>query len=301
MKIIAFDVGGTYIKWALLNDLAILEKGKVPTPKTSFEDYLDALQGIVGKFEDIEGLAFSLPGTIDKRTGLIIQGGALEYNHGREYKKETEAYFHLPVTLENDSKCAAVCEHEIGALKGIDNGAVIVLGTGLGCSFILNGRVYDGTYNRAGEISILLEGDFFREGFGALLATKCSSVSMVGIAKQALGDSTLDGVRFMELVEKGDEKANEVLDGCLKVLTKAIFNIQIINDLERIVIGGGISDNELYMSRLKETLTAYYEAFPFPIPRAQIYKAQGGNDANIMGAAMTFFKAMNYSPLSQQG
>jgi predicted NBD/HSP70 family sugar kinase len=65
------------------------------------------------------------------------------------------------------------------------------------------------------------------------------------------------------------------------------------------VIGGGISDNELYMSRLKETLTGYYEAFPFPIPRAQIYKAQGGNDANIMGAAITFFKAMNHSPMPQ--
>ncbi len=300
MKIIAFDVGGTFIKWAFMNDLEIMEKGKVPTPKTCFEDYLNTLQGVVEKFEGIEGLAFSLPGTIDKKTGLIIQGGALEYNHGREYKKETEAYFHLPVTLENDSKCATICEHEMGELKGIDNGAVIVLGTGLGCSFILNGQVYDGTYNRAGEISILLEGDFFKEGFGALLATKCSSVSMVEIAKKALGDNTLDGIRFMELVAQGDEKANEVLDGCLKVLAKAIFNIQIINDLERIVIGGGISDNELYMNRLKETLTEYYEAFPFPIPRAQIYKAQGGNDANIMGAAMTFFKAMHYSPLSQK-
>jgi predicted NBD/HSP70 family sugar kinase len=299
MKIIAFDVGGTFIKWALLDDFRILEKGKVPTPKTCFEDYLKALQGVVGKFEDIKGLAFSLPGTIDKKTGLIIQGGALEYNHGREYKKETEAYFHLPVTLENDSKCAAVCEQEMGALKGVENGAVIVLGTGLGCTFILNGQVYDGTYNRAGEISILLEGDFLREGFGALLAPKCSSVSMVEIAKKTLDDDTLDGVRFMELAAQGDEKANEVLDGCLKVLAKAIFNIQIINDLERIVIGGGISDNELYMSRLKETLTGYYEAFPFPIPRAQIYKAQGGNDANIMGAAITFFKAMNHSPMPQ--
>lgn len=296
MRILTFDVGGTFIKWALMNDFDIAEKGKVPTPKTNFEDYLDALQGVVRKFDNVEGLAFSLPGTIEKKSGLIIQGGALEYNHGREYKKEVESYFGLPVSLENDSKCAAIFEHEMGALKGIDNGAVIVLGTGLGCSFILNGQLYDGTYNRAGEISILLEGDFFKEGFGALLAPKCSSVSMVNIAKDVLGDSTLDGIRFMKLVEDGNEKANEVLDGCLTVLAKAIFNIQIINDLERVVIGGGISDDELYMSRLKETLTRYYDAFPFPIPRADIYKAQGGNDANIMGAAITFYKEMDYSP-----
>ena len=299
MRILTFDVGGTFIKWALLNDFAIAEKGKVPTPKTNFEDYLAALRGIVSKFDNLEGLAFSLPGTIDKKSGMIIQGGALEYNHGREYKKEIEAYFNLPVSLENDSKCAVICEHEMGALKGIDNGAVIVLGTGLGCSFILNGQLYDGTYNRAGEISILLEGDFFKEGFGALLAPRCSSVSMINIAKEVLGDSTLDGIRFMELVAQGNEKANEVLDGCLNVLAKAIFNIQIINDLERVVSGGGISDNELYMRRLKETLTGYYDAFPFPIPRADIYKAQGGNDANIMGAAITFYKEREYSPLSQ--
>ncbi|MDO4467240.1 MAG: ROK family protein [Bacillota bacterium] len=289
-RIVTFDVGGTFIKWALMEDLAIVEKGKVPTPRTNFEDYLEALKSVVEKFEDIEGLAFSLPGTIDKKNGFIVQGGALEYNHGREYQKEVEAYFGLPISLENDSKSAAICEHEMGALKGIDNGAVIVIGTGLGCTFILNGQVHHGANNSAGEISILLAGDIFKEKFGAFLAEKCSSVSMIRIAKEVLQDETLDGIKFMNLVQEGNEKANEVLDICLSELAKAIFNIQIINDLERVVIGGGISDNELYMERLKEKLTSYYEAFPFPIPRAQIYKAQGGNDANLLGAAITFYK-----------
>lgn len=289
MKILTFDVGGTFIKWALLNNYEIKSKGKVPTPKTNFDDFLDALKGIVSQFKDIEGLAFSLPGTIDKKNGFIVQGGALEYNHGREFKKQVESYFGLPVSLENDSKCAAVCEHKMGALKGIDNGAVIVLGTGIGCTFILNGQVHDGTHNCAGEISILMEGNFLKDGFGALLAPQCSSVSMVNLAKEALEDATLDGIKFMDLVEQGNEKANEILDSCLSLLAKTIFNIQIINDLERIVIGGGISDSELYLRKLKEKLTDIYNAFPFPISQAQVYKAQGGNDANIMGAAIVFY------------
>lgn len=289
-KIVAFDVGGTFIKWALLDGFAILEKGKVPTPKTNFEDYLQTLESVVSKFDGLEGLAFSLPGTIDKKTGFIVQGGALEYNHGCDYQNKVESYFNLPISLENDSKSAAICEHEMGALKGIDNGAVIVIGTGLGCTFILNGEVHHGTHNSAGEISILLAGDLFKEKFGAFLAQKCSSVSMIQIAKEVLQDDTLDGLSFMNLVQQGNEKAKEVLDSCQNELAKAIFNIQIINDLERIVIGGGISDNELYMKSLQEKLVQYYEAFPFPIPRAQIFKAQGGNDANLLGAAISFYK-----------
>ncbi|MBQ0064728.1 MAG: ROK family protein [Firmicutes bacterium] len=149
MKILSFDVGGTFIKWALFDEYEIIQKGKVETPQTSFEEYLNALKSVVDAFPNVEGLAFSLPGTIDKKTGYMVQGGSLHYNDNRYYVKEVEEFFHLPVSIENDSKSAAICEHEMGALKGIENGAVIVLGTGLGCTFVLNGQIYNGTHNAA--------------------------------------------------------------------------------------------------------------------------------------------------------
>lgn len=290
MKLLSFDVGGTFIKWAYMDSYTILKQGKVPTPKTNFEDYLNALQSVVNQFEDVKGLAFSLQGTIDKKTGFMVQGGSLKYNSNRFYQKEVEEFFGLPISLENDSKSGAICEHVLGALKDVQNGAMIVIGTGLGCTFVLNGDIYHGSHNSAGEISILLAGDLFEEKTHAFLAEKSSSVAMVDMAKKTFNDDTLDGVRFMDMVANGNEQANSILDRYLNQLAKAIFNIQIINDLERIVIGGGISANALYMKRLQDKLTSYYEAIPFPIPRVELVPSTRGNDANLLGAAITFYK-----------
>ncbi|MBQ0064727.1 MAG: ROK family protein [Firmicutes bacterium] len=113
---------------------------------------------------------------------------------------------------------------------------------------------------------------------------------MVRMTQEELQDPALDGVSFMNLVAQGNPKASAVLDTCLEALAKGLFNIQIINDLDTIVIGGGISENSLYIQRLQEKLTSFYEAFPFPIPRANLVASKSGNDANLKGALINFYK-----------
>ena len=74
----------------------------------------------------------------------------------------------VPVTIANDGKCAAAAEAWTGSLAGVDNGLVLVLGTGIGGGIILNGKVYMGSHSAAGEVSNLvtelgsMEGDDFR-------------------------------------------------------------------------------------------------------------------------------------------
>lgn len=69
MEYLVLDVGGSAIKYALMNDeLEFLEKGQVPTPKTSLEDFKKEIQSLYQKYQErVDGIAMSLPGLINKK------------------------------------------------------------------------------------------------------------------------------------------------------------------------------------------------------------------------------------------
>ena len=70
MNILTFDIGGTFIKYAIMNEKnEFTEKGKVPTPQSSREDLIDALASVYGEYQGIDGIAISMPGIIDSANG----------------------------------------------------------------------------------------------------------------------------------------------------------------------------------------------------------------------------------------
>lgn len=75
--LLAIDIGGTFIKWAVSQEYSLTDaRGKVPTPQDSFDSLVEAIAQIAEAIpEQVEGVAVSLPGTVDAATGLIVQGG----------------------------------------------------------------------------------------------------------------------------------------------------------------------------------------------------------------------------------
>ena len=110
---LVFDAGGTFTKYALMNENAeILEKDKVPTPdyhtKTK-EDYYAVLDSVVEKYKNrIEGIAISMPGMLDNRNGYCVTAGYLAYLAGSTVGTELSQRYGIPVSVENDGKCAAL-------------------------------------------------------------------------------------------------------------------------------------------------------------------------------------------------
>ena len=157
---LVFDAGGTFTKYALMNENAeILEKDKVPTPdyhtKTK-EDYYAVLDSVVEKYKNrIEGIAISMPGMLDNRNGYCVTAGYLAYLAGSTVGTELSQRYGIPVSVENDGKCAALAEFWRGSLKGCTNGAVVVIGTGVAGGIILNGKLFRGNHFTAGEYSYI--------------------------------------------------------------------------------------------------------------------------------------------------
>lgn len=300
MKYLVIDVGGTFIKYALMNENAdILEKSKVQTPNNknhTLEDYLGVLDSIFRRYDGlVEGIAISAPGVLDSDTGYCYSGGALSYVSGQNMVELLELRCNVPVTIENDGKCAALAEMWKGSQKHVKNGIVLVLGTAVGGGLIINGELYKGIHFSAGEFSyVAVEDDHVDEADGYWGHTNgAAALARYASKETGIPQEELDGVRIFELADKGDEKILKALDNYAKRLAVQIYNLQVILDVELISIGGGISQQPLLLEFIRKNLEELCERHPFRklsgfIPTPVVTNCRFFNDSNLIGALYHF-------------
>lgn len=291
MKKLVFDVGGSAIKYAIMdNDAHIYERGKELTPKDSLDSFLNVLKSVYEKYQDeVDGIAMSVPGTIDSSKGQIYAPGALTYNENVNLADKIHEFTDVPVTLENDGKSAALAELWKGHLQGCQAGAVIVVGSGLGGGIIQDGHLLKGQHLFAGEFSYVLFGEE-NEFLNNVWAMQGSTTALLmQTAKSKNIDFTdIDGIKVFEWIHQGDQQAILALQSVAKSLAKGIYNLQCILDPEKILIGGGISQQPLLLEKIQEELNHIYSQIPFTIPHAQVETCRFYNDSNLIGALYNY-------------
>lgn len=104
MRCLVFDVGGSSIKFSLMNEKAeFFEKGEMSTPMDRIEDFIDSIGGVFDRYKDgIQGIAISMPGRIDGDRGYAYSGGALKYNNDKDIVAILGKRCPVPITVEND-------------------------------------------------------------------------------------------------------------------------------------------------------------------------------------------------------
>ena len=274
MEYLVLDVGGSAIKYALMNDeLEFLEKGQVPTPKTSLEDFKKEVQNLYQKYQErVDGIAMSLPGLINKKTNKMQIPGALLYNQDVDILKELKSVTTDRLTIENDAKCAALCEVVYGSLKDSQVGAVCIIGTGIGGGVTIGDKVFTGVHGFAGEFSYL--------------------VKMIAKAKGI--EEEIDGVQAFEYCNQGDKDALKALEEFCDLTATGLYNLQAIIDPDKIAIGGGISKQPILLEYLQKSLDKIYNSIEIPIPQVNIVRCKYDNDSNLIGALANYKKIYNY-------
>lgn len=284
MKILVFDVGGTFIKFAVMNEHAeFLERGKISTPLKCRADFFDALMKIY-KSVEVEGIALSLPGIIDSEKGICITSEALNYNNNCNIVNELEKLCNVKVAIENDAKCAALAETKIGSLADVEDGFVIIFGTGVGSAFIKNHEVHKGKNFSAGEISFsLLNGKNFY--------SLCSVPALLKSYAQLKNLSMkITGEEFFNAVAEKENDALACLDKFTHQIAVQIFNIQMLLDVEKIAVGGGISAQEIFINSIRENLEKVYNSCEIKFQRVKVVPCKFRNDANLIGALMKWLQ-----------
>lgn len=293
---LTIDVGGTNIKYATMTkEGAIITKGYVPTPEDSLDLFLESVYQIIDNCsETLEGIAFSVPGKVDTQKGIIYFGGALQYLDGLKIKELIERKYSLPVGVQNDAKAAAQAELWKGSLQGVQDGAVIVLGTGVGGGVVLDGKLRLGPHFQAGELSLSIL-DANKEGVDKAVGYSGSAVRMINKVNEALNHSDkADGLFAFEAINRKDEQAYPIFQAYCRQIAYLILNLQAFFDLTTYVIGGGISSQPIVVEEISSQLQAFLASNPvlsLNVPSVDIVPAKYTNDANLYGALFHLLNA----------
>lgn len=270
MYILGFDIGGTKCavntaKWDG-SKIELLSKKSCATDHTiSPEKMIDRMIEMAEEIleEKPDKIGISCGGPLDSKRGIIQSPPNLPGWDNVEIVKQLEEHFGVETILQNDANACAVAEWKFGAGVGTENMIFLTFGTGLGAGLILNGKLYSGTNDNAGEVGHVRLDKFGPVGYGKMGAFEgfCSGggIGQLGYYKAlekvqmgeypayfAPGDTMADvtAKKVGEAAQQGDETALEVYRICGEYLGRGLSILIDILNPERIVIGSVFARQE---------------------------------------------------------
>lgn len=286
MTILTIDIGGSSVKSACYEkDGTLTHRHQFTSPNTlqEMKEKLDDRIFEILKEIHIEALTFSVPGIANQKTGRVDGASSLRYIHDFDFLPYFKEKYQLPVYFENDANCASKAEILLGIAGDVKNAIFMVIGTGVGGTIFSNGEIQEGHHAYGGE-------------FGMMLVDGKHELSVLGSAvHMARNYSKIKGKEYtgeevFKEAKKGDPVAIEMTENLYHYLALGIYNLQYILDPEYIVLGGGITKKEGLLEDIYRKLAVimnYGQRAPLT---PQIKLAKFGNDANLIGAALTAMK-----------
>lgn len=287
MTLLCIDIGGTSTKFATCRKGKLEKQSSCPTPH-SLEGFYRMLDERLAYYrtEKLSGIAISSPGAVNKKTGSVEGASALPYIHGFPIRQDLEKRFGLPISMENDANCAALAESALGAGQGASSIAMLVLGTGVGGSLVINGRIYYGAHLFGGEFGFMVMNERYQ-----IFSELGTVVNMAKRYSQIINDGkSYTGKEVLELANQGDSVALKERQVFLQSLAMGVFNIQHAFDPDRILIGGGVSQADFLLPALEAELDKLYQLVSISNLRPQLAVCQFKNEANLLGASIDFMQ-----------
>ena len=284
--IVALDMGGTYIKYGLVDDnLSVLCDGSVPADShDSREVLLDRLSEAIDKglkaANDnglfVRGIAISTPGPFDYAAGVSHMVGKYDEIYDidlrSEFRRRADLPRDLPIEFMQDAAAFLKGEHEIGAAKGYRNCMCVTLGTGTGYACIIENELL--LNERKGPYYVLARQPY--KNTGKLIEEIVSG----GAITKTYGR---DAKTLAQKAKSGDNDAINAYFYLGKVLGEALLEVAETKKLNCLVIGGQISrDFDLLYDGILAGLGKLGE-------NITVVPAKNPANAALIGAAVTLF------------
>jgi len=308
MNIIGIDIGGT--KCSVLlgklyegDNMSVTDKETVltreyPEPYRMINYLQTTIERIMKKNKadlgSVKSIGISCGGPLDNIRGIIQSPPNLPGWYNIPIVKLFEERFGIPAAIQNDANACALAEWLMGAGKGTSNMVFLTFGTGMGAGLILNGRLYCGTNNNAGEVGHIRLAEDGPVGYGKAGSFEgfCSGGGIARLAKSVVSARLANNekVSFCPSIEKideidtrivtlaalnGDPVASEIINTAAEYLGRGLaILIDIINP-ECIVIGSIYTRNEsLFKPVIEKVLKK--EALPEALEVCKIKPAELG-------------------------
>ncbi|MBQ6613735.1 MAG: ROK family protein [Clostridia bacterium] len=310
---IGIDLGGTNIAAGIVNENGeILHKSSVPTgasrPKEEIIDDIALLCRNLCKeygvgFDDIDTVGIAVPGGVDKKNGTIIRTPNIPFSGLPICDILSEKLDGKKIVLANDADAATLAEVLAGAAKGASNAIMITLGTGVGGGIVIDKKIYSGSNGLAGELGhFVIEKGGEQCGCGrrGCFEAYASATALIRMTKDELntcfmtGEATLmaesgriSARTAFDAFKKGDAAAARVIERYTDALANGITSLINIFQPDVFIIGGGVSGEKQFLVDLLQPKIDKEDFAREAAVRTHICTATCGNDAGIIGAALS--------------
>lgn len=287
MKILTFDIGGTAIKYGICNDdFELIEKHSVPTEaKLGGQHIIEKVIEIIESFSDIDRIAISTAGQVDSQNGIVVYStDNIPYYTGMMVKSIVENKTGIPCFVENDVNSAAVGEAKFGAAIGCSDFICLTYGTGIGGAIFLDGKLYKGSGNSAGELGHMIThagGKQCTCGGEGCYECYASAKALLTAIKRNTGED-LNGFQIFEKKNFERPEIRSEIDKWIDEIISALINIIYIFNPPLIVLGGGILNEDYIIELIDRKI---YNKLMDNYKNVNIVRAKLGNDAGMLGAA----------------
>ena len=292
--LIGIDIGGTKSA-AVMGDAAgnVVARAGGSTPS----DWRDAVAFLCSCVQhvcaqcgcvpaDAAALGVSCGGPLDSATGIIYSPPNLPGWDAVPLRTLLQEAFSLPVAVENDANATALAEHRWGAGRGCQDLAFLTMGTGIGAGLILNGALYRGRGDLAGEIghaTVWPDGPLCLCGKYGCLETLASGTAIGRMGRERSGESGLTAQDVCARARSGDPIARSVIDDAARWMGIGLANLLQTLNLERIVLGTlAVHAGDLLLDPIRQETARH--CWPRVWKGVQILPAALGDAAQDMAA-----------------
>ena len=308
------DIGGTKIDMAVFTDhFQLLERWRVATPTDDYPLFLATISQLIAQADQYLGqrapLGIALPGVVTPQ-GMLISSNVNCLNQ-RSVAAELTTILQRPVALGNDCRLFVLSEATLGAGRGYHRVFGVVLGTGAGGGLCINGEIYQGKQQLAGEFGhqsiagrVLLQHQLplYPCGCG-LFGCAETYISGTGLARLYRHFSQQERTTYdwLDAFRRGEQAAKQTFDCYMDALGACLASQILAYDPDVIVLGGGLSEIEEILLQLPTAIARHLFAgakVP-PLHQAEFGVASGPRGAAILGlrAAHSFDQGVVVSQL----
>ncbi len=176
------------------------------------------------------GIGIGVPGMIDREAGAVVLATNLNISQPVAITEPLSAEFHVPVAIENDVRLATL---GVQTLCNVPNLAYLSIGTGVAAGLILNGQLYRGSNNMAGEIGHAIVDDQ-----GTILEKQIAGPALIAAARSARLPIE-NGADIYQLAQAGNVVATQIIQRVSRAISRTIQWLIVTYDVEQVVLGGG--------------------------------------------------------------
>lgn len=310
--VVGIDIGGTNLVVGTVAEDGSELLGMVTEP-THPEEGADAVMERIGRLvrssvaaaqgKEIVGVGIGSPGPLDTARGVVLFTPNLGWTNF-PLRDRIAKLTGLPAELDNDANCAIYGEWWRGAARGAQAVVGLTIGTGIGGGIVLDGKIYHGVSDVAGEIGHTtidptgrrckcgnygcLEAYASGPAIAARAAEGIESGVESTLAKYVGGDlSQLTAQVVYQAAHDGDLYAQEVVNDTAKLLGAGVANIINIFNPDVVVICGGVTlaGDRLFVPLRREV---HRRAFKAAVNACRIVPGELPGDAGVYGAAAAF-------------